>query len=373
MGPAPTRPFHCVSCRRPYPETGNPHRCPSCGGIYDFAEPLRYEPDAPSAGEPRRGLDRYRRAFPLGQADPFLTLGEGGTPLIEVDVGGKGVHFKCEQLNPTGSFKDRGMAVLVSALAAEGVTAAVEDSSGNAGASFAAYSARAGIEAHVFVPDYASGPKRDQIEAYGAQVVRILGPRSAASEAVLKEAKQGAIYASHAYLPHGLAGMATMAFELCEQLGEAPGSLVVPVGQGTLFLGAYRGFQALRAQEIIERLPTMVAVQAMACAPIWAVQSGGQTGLLWTKERETVAEGIRIMRPHRGDEILAAIEDTKGWAVAVEEREILDGREELSRRGLFVEPTSAVVWPALRSALSILPDPVVAVLTGSGYKDPRDP
>lgn len=361
----------CTSCRQSYPDRGVPHKCPRCGGLFDFMEPIRYQP-AKRARPSVRGLIRYRTSLPLPESADLITLGEGATPLVRLDLGGRPVSFKCEHLNPTGSFKDRGSAVLLSALVAAGIQEAVEDSSGNAGASFAAYSARAGIRAKVFVPDYASGPKRAQIESYGAEVVRIMGPRSNASEAVLREVEEGAIYASHAYLPHGLCGMATLAFELYEQLGVAPGALVTPVGQGSLLLGAHRGFQALLAAGRIERLPKLIAVQALACAPIWAVQQGGATGLLWTKERPTVAEGIRIVRPLRGDLVLSALQETGGHAVAVEEEEIIAGQRELSRRGLFVEPTSAVVWPALAKTLPDLRQPVVAVLTGSGFKDPRN-
>lgn len=332
--------------------------------------PLEYAPTA-LPGEPSRGLTHYRHTFPLGEA-PFISLGEGGTPLSRLDVDGRTIFLKNEQLNPTGSFKDRGTAVLVSALAAEGVRQAVEDSSGNAGASFAAYASRAGWQAKVFVPDYAAGPKRRQIEAYGAEVVRVLGPRAAATEAALAEVEAGFVYASHAHLPHGLAGMATLAFELYEQLGQQPGAILLPVGQGTLLLGLQRGFQALMQAGRIGGMPMLVAVQAMACAPLWAVFTGGASRLQWVQERETLAEGIRILRPLRGDDVLAAIRDSGGQVVAVEEDEIKAGRRALARRGFFVEPTSAVVWPAYQQLAADLPDPIVLVLTGSGMKDPRD-
>lgn len=370
-GTAAARSIACTSCAQSFPEADFPHQCPRCGGIYGFSEPIRYavgETGPPSS----RGLARYRASLPLPPTAELITLGEGATPLVRYSVEGRPVYFKCEHLNPTGSFKDRGSAVLLSALLGAGVKGAVEDSSGNAGASFAAYAARAGIKARIFVPDYASGPKRAQMDAYGADVVRIMGPRSNATEAVLREVEAGATYASHAYLPHGLAGMATLAFELYEQLGAAPGALITPVGQGSLLLGAHWGFEALFAAGRIDRLPKLISVQAMACAPIWAVQQGGATGLLWTKEQPTIAEGIRILRPLRGDAILAALAATEGAAIAVEEEEIAAGRRELSRRGLFVEPTSAVVWPALMKTLVDLPEPVVVVLTGSGFKDPRN-
>jgi threonine synthase len=333
--------------------------------VYDLAEPLRYRP---APGPLRRGLDRYRDGLPLPADVPLYSLGEGGTPLVPVKIGAREVHFKCEQLNPTGSFKDRGTVVLVSALRAVGVEEAIEDSSGNAGASFAAYAARAGMRARVFVPDAASPVKRRQIESYGAEVVRIMGPRSNAAEIVRAAAAGGSVYASHAYFPHALAGMATIAYELVEALGRAPGALVCPVGQGTLALGAFRGFAALREAGAVDQLPAIVGVQAMACAPIWAAYQGGAAALAWVTEGETAAEGIRIRHPLRGDAVLAAVRASGGVMVAVDESQIREGQRGLGREGFFVEPTSAVVWPALLGLLPRLPDPVVVVLTGSGYK-----
>jgi len=254
----------------------------------------------------------------------------------------------------------------VSALAAVGIEGAVEDSSGNAGSSFAAYAARTGIKAQVFVPAYASGPKQAQIKAYGAEVVRIKGPRSAAAQAVLRAAEGGVVYASHVYLPHGLAGMATVAFEIVEQLGRSPGAVVLPVGHGSLLLGIFRGFQAMVEAGVIEDTPPLVGVQARACAPIWAAHTAGPLGLV--TEGETVAEGIRILHPLRRDAVLAAVGASGGRMVAVDEEAIIEGRNALSRRGFFVEPTSAVVWPALLYTLEELQDPVVVVLTGSGLK-----
>lgn len=355
-------PLRCSNCGRDYPQAGLPYRCPVCGGHYELARPLRYSPEI------GLGLERYRSSFPLPPDVPLYSLGEGRTPLLADEIDGRRIYLKCEYLNPTGSFKDRGSVVMVSALAAAGISEAIEDSSGNAGASFAAYAARAGIRAKVFVPDYTSGPKRAQIEAYGAELVRILGPRSETSRAVLRAADAGAVYASHTYLPHGLAGMATLAFELVEALGKAPGTLLMPVGQGTLLLGAFQGFQALLLAGLIREMPRLIGVQARACAPLWAVHTAGMAGLGWVREGQTLAEGIRILTPLRGDAVLAAVEGSGGGFEAVEEGEITEGLRALGRRGFFVEPTSAVVWPALLRRLPDLPDPVVVVLTGSGFK-----
>ena len=242
----------CGSCGAPFPEAGLQFRCPVCGGLFEFApfptlDPAITEPDLP-------GLWRYRHSFGLPTNAPVVSLGEGDTPL-SVASDDDQVFFKAEYQNPTGSHKDRGAAIMASLLAAHNITEAVEDSSGNAGAAFAAYAARAGLRAKVFIPDYAAGPKRAQIGAYGAEVVRILGPRSKTSEAVLRAAEQGAVYASHAHYPHLLTGMATIAYELVEQLGQAPEVVVAPVGQGSLLYGIGLGFENLLRAGQIKRLP----------------------------------------------------------------------------------------------------------------------
>ena len=244
----------------------------------------------------------------------------------------------------------------------------MEDSSGNAGASFAAYAARAGIRGRVFVPDYASGPKRAQIEAHGAELVRILGPRSEAGKAVRAAAEEGAVYASHSMLPFGLAGLATIAYELVDELGQAPGSVIAPVGHGSLLLGIAEGFRALQAAGVVETLPRLAGVQARACAPLWAVANMGAAGLAWMTEGATLAEGVRVRQPVRGDALMQAIQHSGGAVLAVEEEEILPGRDKLAAMGLFVEPTSAIVWSALEQVAAQLPEPIVVILTGSGLK-----
>jgi threonine synthase len=356
----------CTNCRRPYPETGFVHRCPVCGGLYDYTGTLAFR--EAEVEEDLPGIWRFRHTFDLGEPAPVVSLGEGNTPLIWGEAAGRQVAFKLEYLNPTGSFKDRGSVLLVSFVQSRGVEEALEDSSGNAGASFAAYSARAGLKARIFVPDSAAGPKLGQIEAYGAELVRVMGPRSNAADAARRAAEAGGNYASHAYLPFNLPGYATLAYELVEGLGEAPGTILVPAGQGGLLLGIARGFEALFEASRIARIPVLIGVQARACAPLWAVHNYGAAGLPWISEGETIAEGIRIRHPLRGDAVLAAVAASRGTFLAVDEEEILPGRNELARQGFYVEPTSAVVWPALAQISAMTPEPIVAVLTGSGFK-----
>jgi threonine synthase len=362
---SPAHPFRCSSCGRTQPLNYSGGPCPVCGGVLELSEPLVFNQQQLAV---TYGADlwRYRHTLPLPPEVEPVTLGEGGTPLVAVPIGERFVRFKLEFTQPTGSFKDRGSAVLLTALRAAGVEAAVEDSSGNAGASFAAYAARAGMAGRVFVPAAASGPKLAQIAAYGAEVVPVEGPRSQAAEAARRAAAQGAQYASHNYNPIGMAGIATLAYEIWEQLGRAPESLLLPVGHGTLLLGLHLGFKALLQAGLIGALPRLVGVQAMACAPLWAVHRYGREGLGWVTEGETAAEGIRILRPVRGDAVLAAVEESQGSLLAVEEDDIVAGRNALARMGFYVEPTSAVVWPALAQ----VPGDVVVVLTGSGLKSP---
>lgn len=356
----------CSGCANPYPKQGVPYRCPICGGIYNYSQLPGYTQG--SGDRQSGGISRYKEMLELDPGFSLVSLGEGQTPLIWGTAFGKKAAFKLEFLNPSGSYKDRGSAVLASLLQSRGVTEAVEDSSGNAGASFAAYAAQAGIRARIFIPASAGGPKRKQIEAYGAELIPIQGPRSEAAAAVIEAARQGAVYASHAYLPHGISGYATIAYELLDQIGQAPGAVICPAGQGNLLLGIGLGFKSLQKALKIDRLPVLVGVQARACAPLWAVANYGAAGLAWVSEGDTLAEGVRVKHPIRGDAVLKIVRDTRGLFLAVDEDEILIGRNQLARIGLYVEPTAAIVWNAFGQVASELPDPVVIVLTGSGLK-----
>jgi threonine synthase len=149
-----------------------------------------------------------------------------------------------------------------------------------------------------------------------------------------------------------------------------PEAVVAPVGQGTLLLGLSRGFRALLDAGRIQTLPKLVGVQAMACAPIWAVYASGAAGLGWVSEGQTLAEGIRILRPLRGDAVLHAVEESNGWMEAVDEAAILEARNGLGGRGLYVEPTSAVVWAAREAVFEKTSGSIAFVLTGTGLKSP---
>jgi threonine synthase len=357
---------------------------PSTGQTYPLSE-ARWRADnghylnlAPGPGLKQRDIDparrsvwRYARALLVG-AEHAVSLGEGWTPLLAGEWHGAPVHYKLDFMMPTGSFKDRGMTVMVSYLKSRGVTRVLEDSSGNAGASLAAYAAAAGLTCRILVPETASYPKIAQIAACGADVVTIKGSRQDVAEAALRQSAE-IFYASHNWQPFFVEGTKTLAYELWEQGGfRAPDNVVVPLGYGSNVLGAERGFDELLRTGEIARRPRLFGVQAARCAPYAAAFRAGVEHLVASEIAPTVAEGIATPKPTRVVDVLRAVRDTGGSIVAVEEAEIVPALRDLARRGLYVEPTSAVAAAGLSRLLAagvIRPqEDTVLVLTGSGLK-----
>ena len=369
--------LYCPICSHTTIPVPEPLRCPRCGVPLEYRKGL-----PPVAPEDLRGQGVWRYSPFLPPAEP-VSMGEGDTPLVpSVRIGpelGIDLLLKFEGANPTGSFKDRGASVLVSVLRGFGVDKVADDSSGNAAAALAAYAARAGLVATLYVPAYASPKKLAQIEIHGAALVRVPGPRSAAEAAVVEATGKGEhVYASHNESPYFVQGLKTLAYELYEGMGyEAPDHVVVPLGGGGLYLGLYLGFRELVELGWIERMPRISAVQAEACAPIVRAWELGEEVPVPIEPVPTVAEGVSIAAPARGREILTALRECGGGAAAVAEEEILGAQRELAaEEGVYVEPTSAVVLPGLRKLLKrgvIAPsETVVLVLTGSGLKgEPR--
>lgn len=318
-----------------------------------------------------RSLWRYHKALLVDPA-AAVTLGEGWTPLVPGEWDGVPVHFKLEFLMPTGSFKDRGTTVLVSYLRSRGITDVLEDSSGNAGASLAAYAAAAGMRCRILVPQTASYPKIAQIAAYGAEVVTIPGTRQDVAEAALAMSAQ-LFYASHNWQPFFAEGTKTLAYELWEQLDfRAPDHVVVPVGYGANVLGCDRGFSELLARGEIGGKPTLHGVQAAACAPLHAAFAAGVDHPVPVAITSTIAEGIASAKPTRLREVLAGVRGCGGRIVAVSEDEITRALAALARKGFYVEPTSAAAAAGLSRLIASgaikRGETIVLVLTGSGLK-----
>ncbi len=345
-------------------------RC-ECGGPLDLLGGSAFDVDALSSGPP--GLWRYRDALPRIPEEHVVSLGEGTTPLIDAQRG-TGLKYKLEFLSPTGSFKDRGSAVLASCLRALGARRAVEDSSGNAGASMAAYFSAAGITCDVYIPAATSPIKTRQIRSYGARLVLVEGTRADVTRAA-ESAANGAFYASHLWSPYFLAGTQTFSLEIWEQLGgRAPDNVVVPVGAGTLVLGASLGFRLLRDAGVVDALPRIFGVQAENCAPLYHALRAGRDSVddVDFPLRASMAEGIRVERPPRSRQILQAVRDSGGDVVTVSEAEIYRGWFALANRGLLVEPTAAVAAAAaerlLRDGRIAGAQTTIMALTGTGLK-----
>src|SRR5579862_8774520 len=360
------------------------YRCPACGASV-AADRLLWRCAcgshlnlAPGPGLARgdivaadASLWRYRAALAL-QGPPPVSLGEGWTPLVQRRWAGFRVRFKLESQMPTGSFKDRGTAVMLNHLLEVGVGPIHEDSSGNAGSSIATYAAAAGIPCRIFVPATAPRGKIVQIAAAGAAVAAIPGTRQAVTEAALAAAGDS-FYASHNWQPFFIEGTKTLAYELWEQLGfTVPDNILVPTGYGSNILGLQRGFDELLRRGEVTRIPRLFAVQAANCAAFAASWAAGGEGYVPFDPAQTIADGIATVKPVRVAEVLTALRRSTGGVVAVPEGAIGPALKQLGRLGLYVEPTAATAGVALSRLLADGTikhgETTVAVLTGHGLK-----
>ncbi len=340
-------------------------RCTNCGAALELSDEPPF--DASLIRRDDWTMWRYADMLPVQKR---VTLGAGGTPLVQSEWDGQPVWAKLDTTNPTGSYKDRGVETLMSYLSAQGVTEVAADSSGNAGASIAMYAAAAGIRARVFTPASAPLGKKRAIAA-GAELVEITGTRADVTTACMGVVEAGAAYATHAWNPFFIVGQQTLAWEIWEQLGGAPSAVVMPVGQGLLLLGVARGFRALYAAGLIDRLPRLYAVQSAACDPVVRGMEAGTDEPIPVAPGTTSADGVVIGSPVRGGQVLAAIRESDGEAFRCSEAEIIEARTRLARHGLYAEPTSALTAAALPHVRAHLGDEsgkIVIVLTGHGLK-----
>ncbi len=343
--------------------------CVRCGSVLDVA----YTSSSGQSEVPT----------PLHYPVDAITLGEGSTPVVSLQnistrLGIQRFYVKLEIMNPTGSFKDRGTAVMMSAAKEFGISEVVEDSSGNAGASVAAYAARAGIQAHIFAPASAPAAKLDQISVYGATLHKIDGNRQAVTDEAIDFAKRNAIvYASHNLSPYFIEGTKTFAYEIAERFGKRlPQNIIIPVGNGSLLIGAHRGFSELQQNGVITAIPKLHAVQARAVMPITAAYIDAYTNEKRPSQSagSTIAGGIAVANPPRLRQCVRILLDTGGSAVAIEESDILRWQQVLAQQeGIFVEPTSAAAFAGVESMIATGAVPrsesILVAATGFGLKD----
>jgi threonine synthase len=318
-------------------------------------------------------IDRFRPLLPVSDETPVISLGEGSTPLIEAPrIGSElslNLYLKLEGMNPTGSFKDRGMTMAVSKGMEEGAQAVICASTGNTSAAAAAYAARAGIKAIVIIPEgkIAAG-KLAQAIAHGASVVAVDGNFDQALGIVKDIVANYPVQLVNSINPYRIEGQKTGAFEIVDSLGKAPDCLAIPVGNAGNITAYWQGFKEYMDAGHNDSLPNMIGFQAAGSAPLVL----GHT----VENPETLATAIRIGKPARGEEALAAAEDSGGFIDAVTDDEIVAAyRLAASAEGTFCEPASAASLAGVikKKEEGVIADgaSVVCVLTGHGLKDPE--
>ncbi|NJK99829.1 MAG: threonine synthase [Spirulinaceae cyanobacterium RM2_2_10] len=314
----------------------------------------------------------YRDFLPVTDATPVVTLHEGNTPLIPVPAIAQQigrdvqVFVKFDGLNPTGSFKDRGMTMAISKAKEAGDTATICASTGNTSASAAAYSARAGMKSFVLIPDgYVALGKLAQALLYGAEVLAVDGNFDDCLRLVRELADRYPVALVNSVNPYRLEGQKTGAFEIIDALGKAPDWLCIPVGNAGNISAYWMGFCEYRQAERSDRLPQMFGFQAAGAAPLLAGHPIAQP--------QTVATAIRIGNPASWDKAIAVRDASQGEFNAIEDAEILTAYRLLAREaGIFCEPASAISVAGLLKLKARVPTgaTVVCVLTGNGLKDP---
>ena len=361
----------CVECGSSHEADMIALSCQSCGSPLDVG----YR----DADAHTMTFADLRMPVPFHSDSPTVTMGEGSTPLVALPsveetlgLGGVRVVAKLEFMNPTGSFKDRGTSTMLTVAMEHGVRAVVEDSSGNAGASVSAYAARAGIAAHVFAPESAPEAKIGQIRVYEAETHPTPGPREASTEAAVDfQRRHDMVYASHNLSPYFVEGTKTFAYEIATQMATAPDHIVIPVGNGSLLLGAWKAYR-----ELIER--RVSSLKCRSCTPSRPRRSCHWRPSLWeltgSLARPPSLERIAVGSPPRLRQALRAIRESGGTSIAVTDASIVRWQKLLAaREGIFAEPTSAAAFAGLElmAERSIVKRGEVALVpvTGFGLKD----
>ncbi len=369
--------FRCFRCFRQYkPEEIEKlpiPRCSNCGSAldaeYDYNSIQKvilrddFMRDKPAHW-------KYWAFMPVKDLSKIITMGEGGTPLLENRrLWKKGrLLIKYEASNPTGSFKDRGSSLEITKALEFSKQKVALASTGNMGASVAAYAAYAGLECTVFIPDIVGKEKLTQIKAYGAKIIMVDGDYSFA----MKEAEDFVVSNPDSFLtgdyPWRSEGTKTLGFEIADQLyWRIPDCVVVPVGNGTLIWSVFEAFRELVLVGITDRIPRIIGVQVENCDPVVHAWENELGEIIPVKDPQTLATAIACGDPIDGIAALNAIRESCGEAVRVSDKEALSARDILASNGIFVEPSGAVSYAGVMKKK--LEGTVVAVATGHGMKD----
>jgi threonine synthase len=375
--------LECSLCRKRF-EAGQPHNLCDCGGPllvrYDLQKARQNWSRDWLAGSPST-MWRYAPVMPVRRPESIVTLGEGFTPLVRANRLGEALRaeqlwIKDEGLNPTGTFKARGLSCAVSMAVELGLRKLAIPSAGNAASAMAAYTAAAGLEAHIFMPRDVPQSNYVECRAFGARVTLVDGLISDCARIVgERKAEEGWFDVSTLKEPYRIEGKKTMGYEVAEQFRwELPDAIFYPTGGGVGLIGMWKAFAELETLGWIgSRRPKMIAVQAEGCAPVVRAFEAGAARCEFWQGASTAASGLRVPKPLGDFLILEALRASGGCAVAVSDHETITGGLELAaHEGMFVAPEGAACVPALRRLLRSgflkSSERIVIYNTGSGLK-----
>lgn len=314
---------------------------------------------------------RYAKAYPLDKESIEITFNETITPLASANIGDINILVKMDSLMPTGSFKDRGAAMVVNYLNSQGIRSISEDSSGNGGSAYAGYAAKGNFECNIFVPAGTSLGKTVQTRVYGARCFEIEGSREdVANAAMNSKATHDSYYVGHNWHPLFIEGVKSIAYEIWEQCGYiAPDNFIAPAGNGSLLAGAYLGFMELLRGGAIDKIPRLFGIQTEGIQPFVQQFNYEKINIGST---DTLAEGIKIQRSSRLKEIVEFVRQSNGSFISVNESEIKEALHMMGKQGFFIEPTSAAAFAGIKKLIDtdqIMEGQItVGVITGNGLK-----
>ncbi|MFB6217203.1 MAG: threonine synthase [Candidatus Aenigmatarchaeota archaeon] len=365
----------CVDCDEEYSPDKIKYRCESCGSsldvVYDYDE-IKNKISWDKIRERTPSHLRYREFLPLLDPKFVMEMGEGGTPLMESAFFSEklniDLHFKMESLNPTGSFKDRGTSVELGKALEHGAGEVVVASTGNMGSSIAAYCARAGVNAKIYVPEDVGGPKLRQMKEHGAEIFEVEGDYSLAAERAWNEWEENRTYLMGDY-PYRGEGEKTVGHEIGDQIDAD--KVVLPVGNGTLIHGTWKGLKELKKVDLKQQTPQMVGVQAEGCNTVVKALKKGYENVRPVEETDTVAGAIACADPLDGDQALNSIKQSNGFGTAVTDDEIIKAKRLLAEKeGIYAEEAGAAPLAGILKNRKKFEEreTVVCVITGHGLK-----
>jgi threonine synthase len=365
----------CTECDDAYPTDEIRYRC-DCGGsldvTYDYSQ-LQDRVNWSTLKHRHFDHHRYQEFYPVINNDHLISLGEGGTPLLEAptlgdELGLDNLYLKIEGMNPTGSFKDRGTAVEIGKALDFGAEEIVVASTGNMGSSIAAYCARAGIPVNIFVPANVSGNKLKQMKAYGATIHNVDGDYSKAAEKAYEAYKDNGWYLMGDYAYRG-EGEKSVGFEIADQI--TADHVILPVGNGTLMHGTYKGFKEMQRIDLIENVPEIVGIQAAGCSTVAKAFKKGLDDVPTEDNVDTVAGAIACGEPLDGHPALNAIRESGGFADDVTDNQLLTAKAQMAEQeGIYAEESCGTTLAGLKANIDRFDpeDVIVCVVTGHGLK-----